>query len=238
MGASIGGALLCGAVSADGGEPPPDEPILEDDFSGDGLDGSLWVRTAHNDFQEEVVEVVGGLLHVGCSTIGTEDATVKRHGVRTREPVAPVAGGVRIEYTVDWNDPFNGCYMQAGAYVSPQAGDNPEGLDDRLEFVYVGVPPGQTARGWVTLRQDGRHPTILMDENWPDDRDGREIDVQRIAMELTPESLRIVENGERILAATDLELDWDQAYLYLQQMSHSNYPMRSVFFDDVRIERL
>ena len=54
-------------------------------------------------------------------------------------------------------------------------------------------------------------------------------------MALGGDSLVVTENGAKILEADDLRLDFEQAYLYLQHSTHSNYPPRAVFFDDVLV---
>lgn len=237
-GAALAAAGSVRAVADGGASPSEPSPVLEDDFDQGSLAEDWWVRTAFNDFETEVVDVTGGRLRLACSTIGTDDSTVKYHGVRTAEPVVSTAHTAVVECTLDWNSPPNGCYMQAGLYLSPEASDCPVTLDDRLEFVYIGVPPGQTARGWLTLRQDGLQPRVLYDEGWPQDRTGRSIGVQRLTLEISPTRLVLWENGEVLLEAHDSALGWEQAYLYLQQSSHSNYPLRTVFFDEVRVLRL
>lgn len=238
MGVALGGALI-GRASADGG-PVVEEtaPLLQDGFDGPDLNEALWTHTAHNDFETSIVDILGGRLRIACSTIGTDDTTVKYHGVRSAEPVVPASEGAAVSCLLDWNAPANGCYMHAGIYLSPEAADNPADLDDRLEFVYIGVPPGQTARGWATLRQGGLQPVILLDEGWPRNRAGRSIGLQSVSLEVVRGRVSLKENGETILTVGDLNLDWGWVYLYLQQSSHSNYPLRTVFFDDVCVSRL
>ena len=56
---------------------------LRDDFSGERLNPDLWRVTRKNDFQESKIDVVDGRLRLRAATIGTDDKTVKFHGVRT-----------------------------------------------------------------------------------------------------------------------------------------------------------
>ena len=66
----------------------------------------------------------------------------------------------------------------------------------------------------------------------------RKIGLQRIEITLDRDTIVVTENGNTILEADDLRLGSDKAYLYLQRSSHSNYRMREVFFDDVRVRVL
>lgn len=235
MGATLGGALARRALDDGGPVAESPGPLLYDPFDGPDLDGTLWEPTAHNDFESHIADVVGGRLRLACSTIGTDDTTVKYHGIRSVEPMVPITDGAVVEFLFDWNDQANGCYMHAGVYIAPEASDNPADVDDRLEFVYIGVPPGQMARAWVTLRQGGLQPRILLDEGWPRDRTGRRIGVHSVSLLIERDRLTLQEDGEALLTAGDLDLDWGWSHLYLQQSSHSNYPLRTVYFDDVRV---
>jgi len=91
------------------------------------------------------------------------------------------------------------------------------------------------ARACVTLRQGGLQPRILLDEGWPRDRTGRRIGVHSVSLLFERDRLTLQEDGEALLTAGDLDLDWGWSHLYLQQSSHSNYPLRTVYFDDVRV---
>lgn len=206
--------------------------VLRDDFSLETLDDSKWQRTRQNDFETEAVELVGGRLRMAASTLGTDDRTVKFHGVRTKEPLVALTGRAEISFELDWNDQANGCYMTVGAYLCPVAAENPREEGSWLRLLYIGVPPGRNARCLVSAKVAG-HEKRLLTENWPQERTGRKIGRQRVQIALDGDSLVVTENGGKLLEADDLRLDFEQAYLYLQHSTHSNYPLRDVFFDDV-----
>jgi len=231
-------ALLLGyCLAADPQDNPGRrEAVFADDFSQGALDEAKWARTRCHDFQEEVVDVVDGRLRLAAATLGTDDATVKLHGVRTTEPVVDLTQPVEIALTLDWNHQANGCYMTAGAYLCPEAADNPRDAASWLRVEYIGVPPGRNARCLVSVRRDGLDEQLLT-EGWPAQREGRAIGVQRLQLTLDDGHLRISENGAPLLEVADLRPGFDRAYLYLQQSSHSNYPRREVFADDVRVWR-
>jgi len=208
--------------------------VLRDDFSQGQLVESKWERTRCNDFKTEAVDVVDGRLRLAASTVGTDDRTVKFHGVRSKEPVVDLSARAEISFELDWNKQANGCYMTAGAYVCPVAAQNPREQRSWVRLLYLGVPPGRNARCQVSAKVAGQEK-LLLTEGWPQQRTGREIGLQRIQITLSRESIVVLENGTKILDASDLHLDFDRAYLYLQHSSHSNYRLREVFFDNVLV---
>jgi len=215
----------------------PQTILFFDDFSAPHLDPAKWVHTALNDFQTEIVDVVDGRLRMGAATIGTDDATVKFHGVRTAEPVVDLTEACEVAFDVDWNNQANGCYMAVAAYLCPTVAENPRDEPDWLAIQYIGVPPGRNARCWVSVKTAG-HEEALLTENWPEERTGRPIGLQKVQITLDREALTITENGASLLeVAEGLGLSFDRAYLYLQHTSHSNYRMREVFFDNVLVGR-
>ena len=98
---------------------------------------------------------------------------------------------------------------------------------------YIGVPPGQNARALLAVKGlNGERQ--LFTEGWPEKhRTGRKIGNQHVRLLLTPDALRIWENGKLLFETTQRVLASQEAYLYLQMSSHSNYPPREVYFDNI-----
>jgi len=209
---------------------------LRDDFSGERLNPDLWRVTRKNDFQESKIDVVDGRLRLRAATIGTDDKTVKFHGVRSAQPVS-LRQPFELSFELDWNNQANGCYLTTGIFLCPTATDgNPADEKDWWKLEYVGVPPGKNARAWVSARSKGGE-RVLYDEGWPTkQRTGRKIGKQAVTIRWQHDRLTIVEN-EKTLWETDWSVTWPNAYLYLQMSSHSNYPAREVFFDGVVVRR-
>jgi len=210
--------------------------LFSDDFSGETLDPGKWTVTRLNDFETESAAIAGGRLRMAASSVGTDDRTVKFHGVRTAQPVVGLSAPVEVDFELDWRDQANGCYMTAGAYICPTVSDNPRDEDTWLRVQYIGVPPGRNARCLISLRARGRERRLLT-EDWPEKREGRVIGRQALRILLDGPRLRVTENGETILDVDDVDLGAEQAYLYLQHSTHSNYRLREVFFDDVVVRR-
>lgn len=221
-------------ASAQGGAGPV--VVLEETFSEGQLDDAVWVHTVANDFETESVDVTDGRLRMAAATVGTNDRTVKFHGVRTAQPVVDLAEAIAVSFDLDWNDQANGCYMTAGVYICPTVAENPREEPDWLRIQYIGVPPGKNARCLISVKTSG-HERHLFKENWPQDRTGRRIGLQRIEMVFDQTGLTVDENSKRVLQADDLNLPFDTAYVYLQHSSHSNYRLREVFFDNVQIHQ-
>jgi hypothetical protein len=233
-------AGLLGALGGARAQPPPEAEAVSqfrETFSGPALDERLWSITRKNDFQESTIDLVDGRLRLRAATIGTKDDTVKYHGVRTVRPLR-LRPPVEVSFVLDWNDQKNGCYLTAGVLLCPTATDgNPEDEKDWFKFEYVGVPPGQNARAWVSVRTNGGE-RVVYDEGWPEkQRTGRKIGRQTVQIRWQDHRLALRENGRVLWEGEGVEFP-PQAYLYLQMSSHSNYPAREVFFDDVRVEAL
>ena len=78
----------------------------------------------------------------------------------------------------------------------------------------------------------------LYDEGWPkEQRIGRKIGRQRLQFLIDPVALTAFENGAEFLKRPQHKLTFTKAYLYLQLSSHSNYPPREIFFDDIEVKR-
>ena len=236
----IAGLVLLALISARGQAGPeagPDATVLfQDDFASGALDEAKWLHTIQNDFETEVVDIADGRLRMAASSVGTDDRTVKFHGVRTAEPVVDLSGGVSVSFDLDWNDQANGCYMAAGAYICPTVADNPREESNWLRIQYIGVPPGKNARCLVSARVAGRERRLLT-EDWPQERTGRKIGLQHLEVTLDRDAILVNENGKLILQADELNLPFGNAYLYLQHTTHSNYRLREVLFDNVVVAK-
>jgi hypothetical protein len=220
-----------------------EEMAWRENFDGGALDPARWVRTIDGDFREHLADVVDVSLHgardfrlrLRADTRGTRDDTVKFLGVRTRERF-PIRDGTRVTVELDWNDQTNGSYLSAGLILAAEPTDaNPLKGRDWLKAEYVGVPPGRKARLAVVVCVDGRERTLYT-EGWPEtNRTGRKIGVVELSLVFRESSFEIREDGDLLFEAADTRFSFAAAHLYLQLSSHSNYPPREVFFDDVRV---
>ena len=170
-------------------------------------------------------------MRLRANTIGTSDDTVKFHGLRSVQRL-DFSRGLNISFDLDWNNQSNGCYLTGSVYLCPTAtNENPRDEENWLKFEYVGVPPGQNARCVIATKIDGRTGWLYA-EGWPEERSGRTIADQHIRIILNDESFKVMENGREIYASQH-DFTFTSAYIYLQMSSHSNYPAREVYFDDV-----
>ncbi len=234
-------ALTCGQLSF----PQESDIVIRDDFGGGKLNLSHWVVTKEGDFAEMLVDIydvdpakMGDYrLRLAANTVGTSDDTVKYLGVRSLRKI-DLTGGAAISFDLDWNNQLNGSYLTAGIYLSPTATDaHPENQPEWAAFEYVGVPPGENARFQVAGTYNG-NPRVLFTEGWPDqNRAGRKIANQHIELVIDSSKLKVKENKKEIFYSEDFNLDFSQAYLYLQMSSHSNYPPRTVYFDNILVKR-
>ena len=215
---------------------------LQDNFSEGILDQELWQITREGDFKESTIDVydvdptenVDFRLRLRANTIGNRDDTVKFHGVRSLY-IMNFSDGKEISFDIDWNNQSNGCYQTASLYLCPAVTNgNPGDENDWLKFEYVGVPPGRNARCVIATKSDEK-VKYLYTEGWPEQRTGRHIAYQRIKIILDNKSLKIIENGKEIYCSPSHGLEFTSAYLYLQMSSHSNYPAREIYFDNVVI---
>lgn len=241
-GASVEGKTVAQASAAD--EKPSAEPLRElaDDFNGEKLDEQKWAITRKNDFAEFAVDLApvkeregDRRLRLRCGTIGTDDRSVKFLGVVSRAPVA-LDGKTRLTVEFDWNNQANGCYLTGAVYLCPTStAGNPADEPQWLALEYVGVPPGKNARAALWLKDKGA-PRWVYDEGWPrEQRTGRP--VGKVKLEILCEAGRwkVLEDGKLLFDAQDKhKLPFDRAHVYLQMSSHSNYPPRELFFDNLK----
>lgn len=216
--------------------------IFNENFSEGVLNPERWQITREGDFTESIIDVydadptenVDFRLRLRANTIGTCDDTVKFHGVCSVEKV-DFSDAKEISFDIDWNNQSNGCYLTASLYLCPTVTNgNPGEEKDWFKFEYVGVPPGHNARCVIVSKSDGK-VKYLYTEGWPEQRTGRHIAHQRIKIILDNASLRVIENGKEIYSSQSQGLEFSSAYLYLQMSSHSNYPSREIYFDNVVI---
>jgi hypothetical protein len=212
-------------------------------FAGGRLDPSRWERTVEGDLRDWSAEVVaapgsaaGFRLRLQADTRGTRDDTLKHVGVRGVQPIA-LADGTRIAVRLDWGDQANGSYLTASVVLSPHVTrGNALDTPDWLQVAYVGVPPGRTARLMVAVRRHGRDRTVDLD-GWPDERAGRPVGVQDIALRVRDRTIEVWEGDRQVWRSRPDELAPGPAHLHLQLSSHSNYPPRSIHFEHVRVHR-
>jgi hypothetical protein len=216
--------------------------VWSDTFDDSRLDPGRWTVTADGDFGAKVVDVEqvtpgrSGRLRLGAETLNTRDETIKILGVRSI-PAIQLAGEVRISVDLDWNKQTNGSYLSAAIVLSPHAtSTNPFALPDWLKIEYVGVPPGQNARMVVAVKRQGQERT-LHNEGWPNrNRAGRRVALQHLVIVVRDQGLQVFENDRLVYQSEGKVVDPRAAHLYLQMSSHSNYPRRTVYFDDVHVD--
>ncbi len=210
--------------------------MFDDDFDGKALDERRWEVFRENDFRESAADVIKGRLRLQASTLGTLDDTVKVVGVRSKASF-DLSAGATILCEIDWNNQTNGCYLTAGILLcAADAGGVWSSQEDWLKVEYVGVPPGRNTRMLVAVRSRGLEKH-LHTEGWPDkQRVGRHIGRQRIRLVVSGKTIEVWENGTRLVRHDGVTLPFARACLCLQMTSHSNYPAREVFFDNVRVE--
>jgi hypothetical protein len=207
------------------------------------LDPARWAVTAEGDFRDRVVDVLdvkkrgpGDFrLRLRADTRGTWDETVKVLGVRSIGKIR-LDVPTRISGELDWNKQANGSYLSAALILAPTAAStNPLTGADWVKVEYVGVPPGQNARLVVAIKVAGRERTVYA-EGWPDtNRAGRNIALQQVMITIRDGGYQVWENGQLVYDSEGTALSFAAAYLYLQLSSHSNYPAREIYFDNIRV---
>jgi hypothetical protein len=214
-------------------------PLFEEAFDAPLSFGGKWAATREGDFSDALTDVLDGRLRVRVGTMGTRDDTVKHLGIRSTGQVVDFATPVEIAAEIDWNDQANGCYLQASLFFCPTATDTTASSEpDWLEFEYVGVPPGRNARA-VVARRSGGQLRMLFTEGWPDkQRTGRPIGRQQVVLRLGPETAEVSENGKLLCGPVAHGCAFRQAFLYVEVCSHSNYPPRTIFFDNIAVRRI
>lgn len=225
------------------GKNKPDLKVeFQDTFDHGSLNPQRWQITREGDFKESIIDVydadptenVDYRLRLRANTIGTKDDTVKFHGVRSVEKMN-FSDEKETSFDLDWNNQSNGCYLTASLYLCPTVTNgNPREGKNWLKFEYVGVPPGHNARCVIAAKSEGK-VKYLYTEGWPEQKSGRHIAYQRIKIISDNKSLKIIENGKEIYSSQSHGLEFSSAYLYLQMSSHSNYPAREIYFDNVVI---
>jgi hypothetical protein len=221
----------------------PSLATLQDDFSSVSKTAERWFVTRKNDFAECLIGVVParsgnteGRLRLGCATRGTDDRTVKYLGIATRARLR-LKPSAQLSFDVDWNDQANGCYLSGALILCPTlTTGNPEDQSKWFKLEYIGVPPGRNARAAVWLKNGTNRLACLHDEGWPKaQRTGRVIARHRVELHLENGQWTIRENGTVLATSKEDEvLPFDEAYIYLQMSSHSNYPKREIFFDNIK----
>ncbi|HUT33043.1 MAG TPA: hypothetical protein VNE39_06165 [Planctomycetota bacterium] len=216
-------------------EPPaPKDALFYDSFTAkDPFAAGKWIATRDGDFKEAVVDTLDGRLRIRVGTIGTRDDTVKHLGLRTAQPVVDLSQGpIELSAEIDWNNQANGCYLQASLFLCPTSTDKTAASEkDWLKFEYVGVPPGKNARAALWRRKAG-NLRFLYDEGWPaKQKTGRPIGKQQVTLRLDRDTIEVIENGKPLFGPEPHGCLFQQAYLYLEICSHSNYPPREIYFD-------
>lgn len=217
---------------------PPPGALFWDDFSGPDISTTRWLHTRQGDFKEAVTDILDGRLRFRIGTIGIPPHGVSHLGIRSAQAVLDLTRGpVELAAEIDWNNQANGCYLQAAIYLCPTATDTtPAAEPDWLKFEYVGVPPGKNARACLSRRKAG-NLRLLHTEGWPQpdpkDRTGRPIGKQNVLLRLDRDTIQITENGAPLYGPAPHGCDFPRAYIYLQVLSHSNYPPRELFFGPI-----
>lgn len=231
--------FLDGAASIAVGE----NASWRDDFERGFLDPKVWSITRSGDFREWKADVVARgaegnrdfRLRLRADTIMTDDKTVKSLGVRGVRPVS-LEDGLEIALDLDWNDQSNGSYLTAAVYLCPfVTAKNPQEEPDWIRLEYHGVPPGKNGRAAVSAKKDGRI-RWLFTEGWPEiNREGRKIGLLKIRFQVKDKHLIIQENGKEYFRVDLKKIGLAKGYIYLQMTSHSNYPAREIFFDNLAV---
>lgn len=213
-----------------------------EEFDSGELDPARWQHTLDGDLEVHAAELVpapegtGARLRLLADTRGTSNATVKYVGIMSRCAVVTEAN-TNVSLRVDWGPPANGSYLSAAIVLSPHTtAGNPLTTPDWLSVAYVGVPPGRNARLLVRMSNNGVVRTLYRD-GWPDaNRAGRYITRPTLQISLGPSSLELREDGRLVFSSTGRELPTIGSHLFLQLSSHSNFPARSVHFEDLRLQ--
>jgi len=225
-------SLICGC--SESREDPTPKIIFEDNFNKSTLNNN-WTITRKGDFKESTIDIHNHRLRLRANTLQTDDNTVKFHGMRTTRKLN-FTKKLNISFDIDWNNQSNGCYLTAAVYLCPTATDsNPGDENNWLKFEYIGVPPGHNARCLISTKINGRMKQLYT-EGWPKNKIGRHISNQHITIILNNESFKIFENNKEIYKSSTHDLTFTSAYLYLQMSSHSNYPTREIYFDNILVK--
>ena len=214
-----------------------------DGFERNGLDSNLWKTTRFGDFKETEIDILDlkpgpdhdRRLRLRADTLQTDDRTVKFLGVRGLREV-PLKTGAEVSFDLDWNNPSNGSYLTAALYLCPTiTAKNPENEPDWIRIEYIGVPPGRNARAAISVKSGGLVRWLYL-EGWPEtNKTGRQIGKVRVDIDVRRDGLAVRENGRELYRGGPAEIGFEQAYVYLQMSSHSNYPAREIYFDNIKV---
>jgi hypothetical protein len=217
--------------------------VIEETFNTGYLDPGRWEMTREGDAHQSLIEVVPispsdqdeYRLRLGMDTIGTMDDTVKYIGIKSRESIN-LRQAHEISFDLDWNNQSNGCYLTAGFFLcSMETSTNPEREPEWLKIEYIGVPPGKNARVIIAIKADDS-VRFLYTEGWPEERSGRPVGYQRIVLIPDTKGITILENGSFLYYISKNNLNLESGYLYFQLSSHSNYPFREIYFDNIIVK--
>jgi hypothetical protein len=209
---------------------PAKKVLWNDDFSSGKLDPARWEEVVNGDFREKLIDVVDGRLRLRADTMSTDDRTVKSLGVRSKEPLKAPA---TIAATLDWNKQANGSYLTAEMHLNWAGQANQPAAC--LKVQYIGVPPGKNGRAMILLETKDRPPSVVYDEGWPErQKEGRLIEVKKIKLVTRLDGIEFWED-DKLLFNGKLTLPPTPAHLSLLISSHSNYPAREIYFDDVSV---
>src|SRR5262249_31942635 len=140
--AGLAGALV---ALARAGDPA----LLSETFQA-GLNETRWESVRIADAKSDRIESGAGKLTLALNTLGTDGATVKLRGVRTKQSF-DVNTSLKAETAIDWNAQANGCYLSAGlAFVDAAFDGDPRQAQEYVMFEWVGVPPGKNVRPYLT----------------------------------------------------------------------------------------
>ena len=223
--------------------------LFQENFEQGALDSSKWEITVDGDFSDFLVDVydvddsedTDYRLRLQANTIGTSDP-LKYLGVRSVREL-DFSNGTEVSFDLDWNDQANGCYLTAALYLCPTVSSNPKDEDNWLKFEYVGVPPGRNVRVNVWEKINGVVKAYYTDWGPRDEEDrpiGKYLEPgnHRIELLLGNNNLRVLEDNEEIYEHADHEPNFTAAYVYLQISSGTNYPTRTVYFDNIMVQSM
>ena len=217
------------------------EPLLADGFEA-ALAPTRWEAVRVHDTRSDRIEATQGRLLLGLDTLGTDDATVKLRGVRSREAFAlDEAQGLALEAALDWNAQPNGCYLTLGLALVPEAASDPRSAAEALAYELVGVPPGKNVRPALWRRAScALRP--LWSDGWPqprrEDRVGRPARPLKVRLEVAGKTVRLLEDGQERWSGPGAEGFAGRVRVLVFVTGHSNYPLREVRVDDLKLERI
>ncbi len=208
--------------------------VFVETFEGAALDSARWLVTSAADGKGGA-SLDAGRLRLWIESMGTLARTVKYFGLRSASSWA-LTHGLSVAADLDWSQLANASYFSAALVLAPAAtATNPLETDDWVMVQYIGVPPRANGRIEVSARRAGVVKT-LFDEGWPDkNRTGRTLGAQRVELRFIDGGLELRENGNTLWRSSPDVLPFPRAHVYLQVATHSNYPVREIFFDNVAI---